>query len=568
MKYYDNIIANNETTDLQRISSSSQFYDFHGNIVGKYVPIAGGTDYLTSYPSYDNRIGTVSAPLTVQLNDMATSPDGIPFISIPTDSEARDYYSYYGYTQPTVDQLGRPRDEYPDAGAYEWISPMPVFTTAATLPGGRWHTYYEQIINISDGDVNDTLAITAISKPAWMSVAPLSNGRAKIYGTPTDNVAQNLVITLNGSDGTFDTQQDFTISLAGNTDPVTTTTTLPDIIAGQAYSQTIEFTDADGDAFTIDDHNPEDWLSVSTNNPGAALLAGTPGLDDIGDYTVQLDVNDGLSSSVQTFHFAVKAPPPAKDDSGVLTITGTNADDSIVVWTRRGGQLRVVQNGVITNFSTAEVTQVVVDGNDGDDSIAVNILDLPSHVEGGAGNDTLTGGVANDWLSGDDGDDSILGLDGADTLDGGAGNDNMTGGNGQNRFFGGDGDDFMVGGPNKDKMYADAGNDTLYGGRNNDLLHGGEGDDQLFGQNNKDILCGDDGADTLYGGTHDDLLEGGNGDDYLNGQSGTDTLQGDAGNDSLFSRGDRLIDILIGGDDQDSVQRDPGETSDAEIILA
>jgi hypothetical protein len=86
---------------------------------------------------------------------------------------------------------------------------------------------------------------------------------------------------------------------------------------------------------------------------------------------------------------------------------------------------------------------------DGDDTATV-IGVLPSHLDGGAGADTLTGGAAGD---------TIEGGAGADVLSAGAGADVLSG-DGPALVAGG-GDDRLTGGPGPDILTGDGGRDTV-----------------------------------------------------------------------------------------------------------
>lgn len=83
-----------------------------------------------------------------------------------------------------------------------------------------------------------------------------------------------------------------------------------------------------------------------------------------------------------------------------------------------------------------------------------NFLD---HVEGTAGDDTLSGQV----VFAREGDDTIYGTDQADILHGGRGNDVIYGSDGHDRIYGAEGDDVLNGG---------AGDDILIGGVGNDIF--------------------------------------------------------------------------------------------------
>jgi Ca2+-binding RTX toxin-like protein len=151
---------------------------------------------------------------------------------------------------------------------------------------------------------------------------------------------------------------------------------------------------------------------------------------------------------------------------GILTVTGSEADDSIVF---RQVENRITVDGVSGFFEAGQIRQIVVNALAGNDTVNLDSgaiagqqpITIASSVNGGTGNDFITGGAANDVLFGEFGDDVLLGGDGNDTIQGGAGNDQLDGGIGDDGLFGHEG------------------NDTLRGGAGNDTLQGGEGDDTL-----------------------------------------------------------------------------------------
>jgi Ca2+-binding RTX toxin-like protein len=59
------------------------------------------------------------------------------------------------------------------------------------------------------------------------------------------------------------------------------------------------------------------------------------------------------------------------------------------------------------------------------------------------------------------------------------------------------------------------GNDTLHTSDSNDTIDGGAGNDWIDGYGGDDALSGGDGNDTILGGAGNDLLDGGAGDDTL-----------------------------------------------------
>lgn len=117
---------------------------------------------------------------------------------------------------------------------------------------------------------------------------------------------------------------------------------------------------------------------------------------------------------------------PPEDNRGADFIIGSRFDDSIALW----------------NFSASH-PGITVHGGDGDDTISGDlgadwiygdagndvlngrgyIFAQPDHIEGGAGNDSITSGIGSDYLDGGIGNDTIATIGGQDTIIGYAGND-------------------------------------------------------------------------------------------------------------------------------------------------
>jgi Ca2+-binding RTX toxin-like protein len=123
----------------------------------------------------------------------------------------------------------------------------------------------------------------------------------------------------------------------------------------------------------------------------------------------------------------------AKLDHGALTVSGTSNDDHIAIGLGAGGTTIAVDvnDDGTTDFSfpRADVTSVVVNGGAGDDALRIDETfgvftdTIPTTLDGGAGDDTLTGGSGGESLVGGAGNDTIDGRRGTDTADMGSGND-------------------------------------------------------------------------------------------------------------------------------------------------
>jgi Ca2+-binding RTX toxin-like protein len=183
----------------------------------------------------------------------------------------------------------------------------------------------------------------------------------------------------------------------------------------------------------------------------------------------------------------------------ILSVDGSIGNDTIIVNRASATQIRVTRNGKKTLVDRADVTQINLNGREGND-ILISTVAIPTLALGELGDDTITTGDANDTLSGADGNDSLTGNGGNDLLDGGVGAD---------RLYGGSGKDRMSGGGGKDLMYGGSGDDQMDGGAGDDRIFGQSGNDKLFGGRGNDLLDGDGGTNQYFPGSGNDTVIGG-----------------------------------------------------------
>jgi Ca2+-binding RTX toxin-like protein len=178
---------------------------------------------------------------------------------------------------------------------------------------------------------------------------------------------------------------------------------------------------------------------------------------------------------------------------GILSILGTNANDQINVSRSKTGKLIVTEKKILVSGNQTIITNL------GSKTFLLTAVSWVI-IRTGLGNDsvTLTGGSATPYAL-------------PTTIEGGPGDDSLTGGTGPDRLIGGDGNDRLTG---------NAGSDVLFGDAGNDRLNGNDGNDQLFGAAGQDSLTGGNGADLLDGGLNNDYLYA---DD---GVAGNDTVRG------------------------------------------
>lgn len=274
--------------------------------------------------------------------------------------------------------------------------------------------------------------------------------------------------------------------------------------------------------------------------------------------------------------------------AGILSVTGNNLDNQIVVSRNAAGILLVNGGAVAIRGGTptvANTTAIQVFGLAGNDTLTLDETTgaLPrALLYGGSGNDTLTGGSGADQLFGQAGDDVLLGRGGNDFLFGGTDNDTLTGGDAEDQVFGESGNDRFVWNPGDDTDLNEGGADTdtveVNGGNGAEIftttangtrvrfdrlqpapfaidigtsetlvLNANGGDDRFSAVGNlaaliKITVDGGSGNDSLLGSNGIDLLLGGDGDDFVDGQQGND--------------------IAFLGAGKDVFQWDPGDGSD------
>lgn len=209
---------------------------------------------------------------------------------------------------------------------------------------------------------------------------------------------------------------------------------------------------------------------------------------------------------------------------GVLLVTGTSRDDTIVLSTNdSGSKVFVTDNTKTYAFTATSIDRIKISSRSGDDRIvlateASRRLATPMRVDAGAGDDRIRTAIDDDVIFGGDGHDTIFASAGNDSIHGGSGNDSIDGGNGD--------DVIHVNGGSQDLVNGKDGDDHIYAGPGGSWnpLSGDEGNDTFYGSEANNSFFGSEGNDTLYGGGGDDRLDGGTGSDVLDGGDGIDLL--------------------------------------------
>src|SRR4051812_42455588 len=206
-------------------------------------------------------------------------------------------------------------------------------------------------------------------------------------------------------------------------------------------------------------------------------------------------------------------------NNGVLTVVGTNGNDSVVVEPLDTDQVRVTDNGDVSTFDKSDVSSVIATLSAGNDSYDGRWMSQPQTIFGGAGNDNIRGGQGADQMFGQDGDDMLRGHEGADLFSGGNGYDWADYGGYQtnlNISIDGVANDGMTSTPlgaayEGDNVMTDM--EGVIGGDYADFITGSNADNQLRGMNGNDYIVGNGGNDGLSGGDGKESVFGGAGKD-------------------------------------------------------
>lgn len=184
----------------------------------------------------------------------------------------------------------------------------PVFVSGPVTGAIQDQAYSYNIVT-SDVDLSDTRTIVGVVIPAWLTLSDNGNGTATLTGTPSDTHlgTNNVRIEVEDAAGAA-TQQSFIINVDNQNDPPSFTSAPVTVVnEDQLYSYSVSTADPDvGDTRSITSLSKPDWLALTDNGDGTGVLAGMPTNDNIGNFTVVLNVADAVGANVnQNFTVSV-----------------------------------------------------------------------------------------------------------------------------------------------------------------------------------------------------------------------------------------------------------------------
>ncbi len=396
----------------------------------------------------------------------------------------------------------------------------------------------------SDSIVNNGSFVTIQAQGGNDSISNLRNGSNSIIlsGSGNDSIANGQAqAKLNGEAGNdyiYNDGNTVTIEGGKGSDTIQNNGT-----SGYGENVIFKYKDGDGNDL-IRDFRENSTLSIS----GAAAFSAKSGADiimTVGGGQITL-AGAGNLSSVNI----IETPININNDASNQTITGTNANDTII---NTGEKVTILAlNGNDSLNNNAE--KVSIDAGANDDFISNT--GKRTTLKGQSGSDTINNNAGNVLAIGGAGNDSIFNHGQAVSISGVEGSnliENYTNSN-EVSIMGGAEADSIQNRSSKSTISGENGSDTILSNGNSNSIIGGADSDLISIQGAyKNTIIGGTGNDTinLDWSSNEALIQysKGDGNDVIEGFNATSTLQLGDGNETYskaFS-GDDVI-ITVGGE--------------------
>ncbi|MCG9965805.1 Ig-like domain-containing protein [Shewanella cutis] len=246
------------------------------------------------------------------------------------------------------------------------VNDAPTITSTAITSASQDAAYSYTMV-ASDSDVGDSVTLSAITLPSWLS---LNAATGVLSGTPTNaNVGSHAVVLRATDVDGLTAEQGFTIVVANVNDaPTITSTALTSATQDAAYSYTMVASDSDaGDSVTLSAVTVPSWLSF---NAGTGVLSGTPTNANVGSHAVVLRATD---------------------------VDGLTAEQSFTIVVANVNDAPTITSTALTSASQDAAYSYTMVASDSDvgDSLTLSSVTLPSWLNFNAGTGVLSGTPTN-----------------------------------------------------------------------------------------------------------------------------------------------------------------------------
>jgi len=198
----------------------------------------------------------------------------------------------------------------------------PVLSNPTPLTQTTENELYTYTSNISDEDSSDTLTVTSLDLPAWLTLTAEVNNFT-LSGTPTTDDIGSYDVNITVTDGKIPVHINYVLVVKSatqvNNAPTITGTPSTEVNAGETYTFTPTASDTDGDTLTYSIVNKPSWATFDT---ATGELTGTPQESDVKSYeNISITVSDSVDeATLPAFNINVKSLITLNETP---TITGT-----------------------------------------------------------------------------------------------------------------------------------------------------------------------------------------------------------------------------------------------------
>ncbi len=312
-RYGFNFMSDDGNTGKQ-IDVAENLFDLAANCPNQWINLAQGKTTADGWRIYESNfhVRGVNSGDLVEITGRNQTPGAYTYYTARKRASA-SYLSDMNATMAKYEAMEIPYLNIPPYGTDPVVNTPPVFTsTPGAVPIVNSGQAYSYNITTTDAD-GQSLVISAVVRPSWLTFTSTGNGTAILTGTATNSAVVSYPVSLSVSDGIISKVQSFVITLNSAptvtiTNPATPSLSLPA-----------------GTALTIEGSVSDDGLPASPGNviaawskfsgPGTVTFSSpstvntSASFSSAGIYVLRLTATDGSATVFRDLNVTVIAPP-------------------------------------------------------------------------------------------------------------------------------------------------------------------------------------------------------------------------------------------------------------------
>lgn len=206
-------------------------------------------------------------------------------------------YSIQGNRNPFVD--------FPDYALYIWDDEIPTDAIKiVSTPDTIIFIAYEYVYYVKAADSTEAITFTVEQLPAWLQLKTISNGTAKIYGTPSQTDYGQYQIDITAKNNDKEARQNYILEVKKYNEPEFISSPITIAIENYAYTYSIEGYSS-LNALTFTTSELPSWLTLTQTSNTEAKLSGTPTNLTQSDFPITITIDDGINKTEQSYTLQV-----------------------------------------------------------------------------------------------------------------------------------------------------------------------------------------------------------------------------------------------------------------------